>query len=469
MSIIRISVLVTLAQFIPTPAVGQFFSMCDSGSSEDLQQSINGHNEHVERMNRKFKHYWYFQGTVDARQFELEFEEILQFLQSLDGRKAAVLFYAHRKDPSRLCTWLVSPHVPGGLVSHFAEVDIGRLTSITTTLFHSLGIGRRSTNRAPWRGTQLVSNNEDSAGHSMSASAALQNASDILLPQPIASAIASSVDTLIVVPMTVIYGTDVYGKDAESAMASESPTVSIGTLPLAAFPVGDRQLVDIASIVVSPGFAAFKFKPRRARRDFSSAVIVGDPSGETDSEWQFPELPGAAAEAYDIAAEVDTELLLTGAKVNVPDVEEAIQADPDLIHLATHGIASRENPLDGSFLWLNSRWSAREISEIRLDNHPLVVLSACQTGLGKDFAAGTTGLARAWIQSGASNVVMSLWNVDDSATRDLMVQFVQRSTRQPADRALQAAMLHTRSSNPEPYYWAGFTTFGAPELDQRID
>jgi hypothetical protein len=467
MFISRIIFVVALALLAPSAATAQFFATCETASLEELRKSINGHNEHVARMNRKFQHYWYFQGTVDASQFELEYEEILEFLRRLYGRRAAVLFYAHNESPSRLCTWLVSPHLNPNVISHSRNIDISRLTSIRVALFDSLGIGRRSSNRAPWRGIRPSSGNiEETEERRTMVNAALQEASDILIPQSIAGAIAARIDTLVIVPMTVIYGTKIYGNDAELAKNSEAPTTSIGTLPFAALPVGDRQLIDIASIVISPGFATFKLRPREARRDFLSPVIVGDPSGRTDAEWNFPELPGAAAEAEAIAAELESSALLTGPAVNVAAVRDTIQPDTGLIHLATHGIASRQNPLDGSFLWLNARWSARQISQLSLDGHPLVVLSACQTGLGKEFAVGTTGLARAWLQSGASSVVMSLWNVDDSATRDLMTSFIRRATDEPVDRALREAMRETRHTHPNPFYWAGFTTFGAPELAQ---
>ena len=92
--------------------------------------------------------------------------------------------------------------------------------------------------------------------------------------------------------------------------------------------------------------------------------------------------------------------------------------DVSLIYLATHGMADFANPLDGSaLLFADGLYSARKISELRLSqSHPLVVLSACQTGLGKDFDVGTIGLARAFYRAGASTVLMSLWSVNDQST-----------------------------------------------------
>jgi CHAT domain-containing protein len=104
------------------------------------------------------------------------------------------------------------------------------------------------------------------------------------------------------------------------------------------------------------------------------------------------------------------------------------------------------------------------VGELSLTNQPLVVLSACQTGLGKNFDVGTIGMARAWQQIGASQVVMSLWNVNDTVTSDLMKCFVRGlKAGQPVDKALQEAMKSTRDNGARnPALWAGFTVFGVP-------
>jgi CHAT domain-containing protein len=145
----------------------------------------------------------------------------------------------------------------------------------------------------------------------------------------------------------------------------------------------------------------------------------------------------------------------------------------DLIHLATHGVANSKDPLDKSYLVLSdSLWTARQISKFRqsekaepvFKNHPLIVMSACQTALGKDFSVGTIGLARAWHWVGASNVVMSLWSVDDCATQKLMTDFIRLKANKPTDKALQEAMQLSRESDDNPANWASFGIFGKPEL-----
>jgi CHAT domain-containing protein len=94
-------------------------------------------------------------------------------------------------------------------------------------------------------------------------------------------------------------------------------------------------------------------------------------------------------------------------------------------------------------------------------------MSACQSGLGKNFEVGTIGLARAWHQAGASNVVMSLWNVGDASTAQLMTRFAAALRAYPPDHALRQAMLAQRATDPNPAHWASFAVFGLPERPQQ--
>ncbi|MEZ4826234.1 MAG: CHAT domain-containing protein [Bacteroidia bacterium] len=111
-------------------------------------------------------------------------------------------------------------------------------------------------------------------------------------------------------------------------------------------------------------------------------------------------------------------------------------------------------------------WSAREIQQNRF-SAILVILSACQTGLGQSQDTGVIGLSRAFQLAGAENIIMSLWSVDDSATNSLMQLFMQKIHEPhrffPCE-PLRQAMLEYRKQNPEaePIYWASFSTFGIP-------
>ncbi len=143
------------------------------------------------------------------------------------------------------------------------------------------------------------------------------------------------------------------------------------------------------------------------------------------------------------------------------------------LHFATHGYLDTEHPnlsalvlaqYDSQGKPLDGFLRAGDIynSHLKAD---LVVLSACQTGLGKEVSGeGLMGLTRAFLYAGAPRVVVSLWNVNDKATADLMAVLYRRILRN-GDRpsaALRAAQLEIgkRTRWAAPYYWAAFVQQG---------
>ena len=200
------------------------------------------------------------------------------------------------------------------------------------------------------------------------------------------------------------------------------------------------------------------------------------------------ELPGTENELNDIVALVDRNKI--GYKeFEGPDAsEENVRkiAQPEVLHIATHGyflnaISSTEtqfrNPLLQSGLLLagcqlkphltDSRkedgiLTAYEASTLPLYQTTLVILSACETGLGDvKNGEGVYGLQRAFLMAGAQRVLMSLWKVDDESTRQFMVAFYEDWIQsQDIDRAYQTAQRAVRLAHPEPYYWAAFILNG---------
>ncbi len=95
----------------------------------------------------------------------------------------------------------------------------------------------------------------------------------------------------------------------------------------------------------------------------------------------------------------------------------------------------------------------------------LVVLSACETGLGENVKGeGIVGLTRGFMYAGAKRVVVSLWSVNDVATSELMGKFYQKMLQEkqnPVTALRQAQLEMWKSENwQSPYYWAAFTVQG---------
>ncbi len=148
-------------------------------------------------------------------------------------------------------------------------------------------------------------------------------------------------------------------------------------------------------------------------------------------------------------------------------------AEYQIVHLATHGLLDPVNPeLSGVVLSLLDESGQTQNGFLRLNdifnlNLPaeLVVLSACQTGLGENVKGeGLVGLTRGFMYAGARRVVVSLWAVDDLATSEVMAKFYQKMLNQDQNPvvALREAQLEMWNSQQRrsPYYWAAFTIQG---------
>ncbi|MEI2769966.1 MAG: CHAT domain-containing protein [Candidatus Competibacter sp.] len=168
-------------------------------------------------------------------------------------------------------------------------------------------------------------------------------------------------------------------------------------------------------------------------------------------------LPEAAAEAQAIAQHFSK-----------PDIYLHDQARRDrllgqdlsgrILHLAVHGQAStpdrtRLRLSDGDLTY-------SDVTGLRLDAAPLVVLSACETGLGIQLSGDeVVSLANGFISAGARAVVSSLWPVPDPETKQLMQTFYDHRLEGHA-AALAAAQRTLIAQSRDPYYWAGFVVGG---------
>jgi len=144
-----------------------------------------------------------------------------------------------------------------------------------------------------------------------------------------------------------------------------------------------------------------------------------------------------------------------------------------VIHIATHGLLNAERPqFTGVVLSLVGNKThdgfvrTDEVFNLRLGS-PLVMLSACETGLGKEKRGeGVMGLTRAFMYAGAPTVGVSLWSVADKSTADLMTDFYKRllstgegTTSSSALRGAQLALISGKKYSA-PFYWAPFVLVG---------
>ncbi|MEO6192730.1 MAG: CHAT domain-containing tetratricopeptide repeat protein [Thermoanaerobaculia bacterium] len=164
--------------------------------------------------------------------------------------------------------------------------------------------------------------------------------------------------------------------------------------------------------------------------------------------------------------------LASGFRATREWVKEGHLSDSRVVHFATHGVLNEAYPqLSGLVLSQFDRQGQRhdgllrvhEIDDLKLDAD-LVVLSACQTALGKDVRGeGLVGLTQAFLVGGSSSVLVSLWEVDDRASAELMTQFYRYLVEGlPPAAALKSAQERMIEREPwrSPYYWSGFILQG---------
>jgi CHAT domain-containing protein len=190
----------------------------------------------------------------------------------------------------------------------------------------------------------------------------------------------------------------------------------------------------------------------------------------------LPRLPATKQEAEAIMAIIPagTGKVATGFDADRTMALSAELGQYKVLHLATHGMVNVENPETSGIMFslVNQEGKGKDgfvqlpdIYNLNLSNTRLVVLSACQTGLGKDVRGeGLVGLSRGFIYAGASTVVASLWKVDDRASSQLMTQFYKGMFEEglTSSAALRKAKVNmwNQPRYRAPFYWAAFVLQG---------
>jgi len=216
---------------------------------------------------------------------------------------------------------------------------------------------------------------------------------------------------------------------------------------------------------------------RESVQRLSLASALADVTEVKSSNLKLVRLDGTRSEADEIAKLARS----SGGQADVWldfDASEAKLQDHKLdgyrvVHFATHGLLDAERPqFTGLALSLVGEASADgflrvdEVFNLRLGS-PLVMLSACETGLGKERRGeGVIGLTRAFMYAGAPTVGVSLWSVADKSTSELMPEFYRRllagqggGGAPAAMRASQISMIAGKRYSA-PFYWAPFVLVG---------
>lgn len=259
-----------------------------------------------------------------------------------------------------------------------------------------------------------------------------------------------------------------------------------------------------------PDYNNAKTDKSASNRAFSTLVSAKTADIKSDTSQRFfngeniTELPGTKVEVESIETLLKKKNIVMHEYLFDKATEGEVKRlnNPNVLHIATHGFFLSdlpdpndqgrgfagmetkkviENPLLRSgllFAGVKEAFSksgasiqgstedgiltAYEAMSLNLDKTDLVVLSACETGLGVSAnGEGVYGLQRAFQVAGAKSVLMSLWTVSDEATQQLMTMFYENWLNGKTPReAFRLAQLSLRENYPEPYYWGAFVLVG---------
>lgn len=231
-------------------------------------------------------------------------------------------------------------------------------------------------------------------------------------------------------------------------------------VPFAAIHDGRGYLLDHYTLLTVSSGTVLTHLQRKQLTPRGPTVVLANPDlGDRRLDLLHADREGRAIQGRRSDAVLLTRQMATEAKARELAPTAAV------FHLAAHATLDVRRPLESAVLLApgdgqDGRLTAGEVFGLKLPAS-LVVLSACQTGLGP-VASGDEliGLTRAFMYAGAPHVIATLWSISDESTATLMDEFYDRLGKVPVSEALRLAQMSVRSRYPHPFYWAAFSVFG---------
>ena len=244
----------------------------------------------------------------------------------------------------------------------------------------------------------------------------------------------------------------------------------------------NRYLIQDYSIATSPSSTLLVTCSEAAqdKNEISKEKIlsVGNPTFGSSYVSVLADLPAAKREAEEVARFYETRSVLTREDATKPVVEREM-TKANVIHFAVHSVLNPRLPLRSKLILAEQQkgeseqafrsddLEAHDIHKLKLSNTRLVVLSACESGIGKYHGGeGMMNLARPFLAANVPLVVVSLWPVDSDVTAELMINFhrYRKQDKSSTVEALRRAQLDLLDSGDtrsrKVYSWASFVTVG---------
>lgn len=257
------------------------------------------------------------------------------------------------------------------------------------------------------------------------------------------------------------------------------PDHTLSPLPFAALiSTDDKYLLETYRLITAPSSTVLINCTNRARdKEHVTAerlLSVGNPRFDRRQFPTLSDLSAARGEAQTIAPFYKPAVVLTDDEARESSIREEV-GRADVIHIASHAVVDEDAPARSRLALAHEpepqpgladgALHAFEIPALPLARTRLVILSACQTGVGRSYGGeGTVSLARSFLSAGVPLVVASLWPVDSQATAQLMASFHRHRKQEnlSTPEALRRAQLEMlrQPGQRQPSRWAPFIAIG---------
>ncbi len=231
------------------------------------------------------------------------------------------------------------------------------------------------------------------------------------------------------------------------------PHAFLHYIPFHALYDGERYLIDDYEISYAPSATVYRSCVPGNKDSGGAPLLIGVPDARA------PEILDEIRGIRDVFRDAN---VFVGHEATADRLRE-LSPGAAIIHIASHGAFRNDNPMFSS-IQLGDTWlNLFDIYNLKTSAR-LVTLSGCGTGMSKIVGGDELiGLVRGFLYSGARSLVVSLWDVHDRSTTELMKSFYSNlASGKPHWESLRSAVISLKEKHPHPYYWAPFIGIGAP-------
>lgn len=243
---------------------------------------------------------------------------------------------------------------------------------------------------------------------------------------------------------------------AEYKVLVISPYENLRYIPFQALYDGQKFLVEKYSVVNATSASTLKIAAQVSVKNLN-LLAFGNATED---------LPASENEVKSIAKNFANSKIFLRSEAQKKCFDDEIYNDYKIIHLATHGILNNDDPDNSKLLFAgkeNNFLTVADIMAYDFSNKDLIVLSACDSNIGKTKGAEISALGTAFEMAAAPTVIASLWKVNDQSTAILMQEFYKNLTagdsKAESLRKAQISIINLKDFR-NPYYWAPFVIMG---------